>query len=244
MPRRSTRCGLPGIKHPPQAFNVTKKKSTAAEREQKLSAAASAAWQNGRVAWAEGAREMAVLWLERAARLAPNDPRIALDLANHRLAGGTREDLAVASAGFGGLAARHDLAEAWLGLVAARRLTGDHQAAAAALGDMLHRHCLPALPGFEDFASMLAKVADAPGWCGLSTDGMVRTGAGADAKLNFKADGKAVRLKPGMVAPLCRELSVTENGKALLGSPLRIAALRRVEGIVDYGPTGLTGWAR
>jgi GT2 family glycosyltransferase len=221
---------------------LTKKKQTAAQREQKLSAAAAAAWQDGRAAWAAGDRFMAILWLERAARLAPNDPRIALDLAHHRLADGGRAQLEEAAQGFGDLAARHDLAEAWLGLTAARRLLGDHPAAGAALGEMLRRHCVPAMAGFGDYALQVAAAAGAAGWCGLTEDGALRTGGAAGAKFSYKADGKTVRLR-GETAPLCRELSVAGDGKPLLGSPLRVAALRRVEGVVDYGPAGLMGWA-
>jgi predicted Zn-dependent protease len=81
--------------------------------------------------------------LDRAARLAPEDPRIQLDLANCLIGQGRAETLAEAEAIFARLAERYDIAAAWIGLLTARRLAGDHVGAAAALGRMLARHCLP-----------------------------------------------------------------------------------------------------
>jgi cytochrome c-type biogenesis protein CcmH/NrfG len=117
------------------------------------------AWRNGAAAAAGGNHPSALLWLERAARIAPDDPRIALDLANIRLGLGGREHTALAAAAFEALAARYDVAAAWLGIIAARRLAGAHGAAAAALAQYLARHCVPEDWGFSELALAVANAA-------------------------------------------------------------------------------------
>ena len=77
-------------------------------------ASAEAAWTNGLVAGTEGAA-----WLARAIRLAPEDPRIALDLARLRLGGGP-EEIAQAAAEFSRVAQHYDAMQIWLGLAIAR----------------------------------------------------------------------------------------------------------------------------
>jgi GT2 family glycosyltransferase/glycosyltransferase involved in cell wall biosynthesis len=120
------------------------------------------------------------LWLERAVRLAPGDPRIVLELGNLRLALGGVGQVGLAAAAFESLAARYDVVAAWLGLMSARRLLGDDAGAAAALAALLARHCVPADPAFLQVAGMVAAAAGFDGWSGILADGGIyREGAGA-----------------------------------------------------------------
>jgi GT2 family glycosyltransferase/glycosyltransferase involved in cell wall biosynthesis len=142
-------------------------------------ASAGAAWLRGQELARQGAFREAVLWLERAVRLAPWDPRILLELGNVRLALGGMAQLGLAAEAFAGLAARYDVVPAWLGLMSARRLMGDDAGAAAALGALLARHCVPADPAFPAVAGMVAAAAGFDGWSGMLGDGGVyREGAG------------------------------------------------------------------
>jgi GT2 family glycosyltransferase/glycosyltransferase involved in cell wall biosynthesis len=145
-------------------------------------AGASAAWSKAR----EGG-EAALAWLIRAAKLAPDDPRIALELAQEQL---RRGETAQAATGFASLAARYDLAPAWMGLAVAAAQTGDVPRAAHALGKMLSRHCLPSEPHFAVFASHIANAAGYGGYTGMAASGeIIRHGTGKQlpAKLDQAA---------------------------------------------------------
>jgi GT2 family glycosyltransferase/glycosyltransferase involved in cell wall biosynthesis len=137
-----------------------------------------AAWRAGLAASGRGDHAAAVLWLERAARLAPGDARLALDLANARVVLGGVEGLALAAEAFGALAARYDVVAAWVGLLSCRRLLGDRAGAAAVLADLLARHCVPEDPAFAQVAALVAADAGFDGWCGVLPDGAVRREGG------------------------------------------------------------------
>jgi GT2 family glycosyltransferase/glycosyltransferase involved in cell wall biosynthesis len=157
-----------------------------------------AAWRNGLAASGLGDHAAGVLWLERAVRLAPGDPRLALDLANARLALGGAAQLGLAAEALAGLAARYDVVAAWLGLLTVRRLAGDHVGAAGALRDLLRRHCVPADPAFGQVAGMVAAAAGYDGWSGVLPDGVLRrVGGGA---LGPPFDDAALRRVEGIVS--------------------------------------------
>jgi GT2 family glycosyltransferase/glycosyltransferase involved in cell wall biosynthesis len=131
--------------------------------QKKRAAAAADAWQAGVSHAQAGDFAAARNWLERAHRLAPNDPRLTLDLANLRLAMGDP-----AEALFETLAARFDAAPAWEGLIQARRAAGDLAGARAALATYLSRHCVT-----EAAASLADSVAGPQGWHGAMADGRI-----------------------------------------------------------------------
>ena len=200
------------------------------------------AWQSGLRAAHAGDLALAKSWLERALRLAPDDPRIALDLANLRLAEGTADGLALAMEGFEALAARYDVAAAWQGLIVARRRANDPGGAAAAAAAYLARHCAP-----EELWEMLGQVAAGAGrsgWCGFAASGQFLAEA-AGRRVVARLDGIVLPLPKRLEAlPAGRQLALAANRAALLGSPLDLAALRRVEGIVaSAADGGLSGWA-
>ena len=117
------------------------------------------AWRNGVAAAASGNSDAALHWLERAHRTAPDDPRIALDLANIRLGIGGAVQIDLAAAAFAVLTSRYDVAAGWLGAMAAARLAGEHEKASEALRQLLSRHCIPEDRGFPEVAAAVAFLA-------------------------------------------------------------------------------------
>jgi GT2 family glycosyltransferase/glycosyltransferase involved in cell wall biosynthesis len=204
------------------------------------------AWRRGREAAAAGDAARAFAWLDRAARLAPEDDTVALTLAATCLG----HDPARAAALFAGVAARHDSREAWLGLAAARRAGGDAAGAAAALGALLSRHAVAGDAVPVSLADAIAHAAGAPGWCADDGDGVLSVHGVAAPE--FLADGQALRptrdragrLRLPATWAAAWRIEVTARGVPLLGSPLQPARIRRVEGVVtptDAG--GIAGWA-
>ena len=204
---------------------------------------ARSAWDRSRTATADGNAAEALRWLERAHRLLPNDGMVALALAGALMQAG---DLSRAAGLFEGLGRRYALSEAWAGLAACARLLGDTErsvlAAAAAL-----RTSVPT-PTLQALAAAVARTAGLPGWCGLDGDGRVHMGMARTVQLRL--DGAALRpawsggkaqLPAGWRA--AGVLDVDCDGTPCLGSPLGIAAITAVEGVVEAWEGGLQGWA-
>ena len=161
----------------------------------------------GQVALAAGDAAGAVRWLDRARRLAPGDPVVAMVLGAACLAG----DPARAAALFASVPASVRPREGAWGVVAARLALGDAAGAAEALASVLARFVVP--EGLAGLASAVAQAVGAAGWCGVGAGGAVV--------------GTADPLAPGTV----------------LGSPLRVDLVRRMEGCVAAEAGGLRGWA-
>jgi len=211
------------------------------------SASPGAAWQNGLAAAQRGDHRSALLWLERAARIAPHDPRIALDLANMRVSVGEVEQLERAGVTFAQLAERYDLVSAWLGLVTVKRLLGEEREAAAALASLLSRNCVPGDESFPAIAAMIAKAGGFAGWCGMLASGSIHVAAPPRAKILVLLDGvetKRTKVADGFTVPAGRQLAIqTAAGAHLAGSPLDLAALRHIEGVASIVDHSLIGWA-
>ncbi|MGI4747661.1 MAG: glycosyltransferase, partial [Janthinobacterium lividum] len=109
--------------------------------------------------------------------------------------------------------------------------------------------------------SEIAQAAGWPGWCGLSGDGRlhldpasatVRGGSGRaepEELLSLQLDGAPVRVQTRKGVTVLtgdwrggRRLDVSRGGRPLLGSPLDIQAIQRVEGFVEVKDGRLTGW--
>jgi GT2 family glycosyltransferase len=194
-------------------------------------------------------------WLERAHRLVPHDPNATLTLASACLA----QDPARAAMLFRQIADQYDTRQAWLGLAAARlRLAGPDDAAEP-LAVVLSRYA---------FTSDAAALADAigcrsggPGWCALRSDGRL------EIHPPPTATGPVV-VRPVLVRPLLvQPVLVQLDGKPLdrttlpagweqrrlidlrigdvplLGSPIRIGAIRRLAGCVEVRDGCIHGWA-
>ena len=212
-----------------------------------VSASPGAAWQNGLAAAQRGDHRTALMWLDRAARIAPHDPRIALDLANARVSINAPEQLARAAVTFAQLAERYDLVAAWLGLVTVRRLLGEEKAAAGALASLLSRNCVPGDAAFPAVSLNIAKAGGFPGWCGMLESGSIHIEAPPRAKLLLRLDDveiRRVKSADGFAVPAGRRLAVTmADGAHLAGSPLDLIALRHIEGVASIVDNSLIGWA-
>ncbi len=177
-------------------------------------------------------------WLERARRIQPADDTVAFHLATVLLRAG---DAAEAAALFAGVAERHDLADAWAGLAACAHRLGQPGRAAAALSAALSR----AAPtdAVLALADAVAVEAGLPGWCGM--DGRGRLHAGPTRPDAVALDGQI--LPHGAALPAAwtaaRLLSATRGGVPLLGSPVDLARLRALEGVVEHRDGALHGWA-
>lgn len=170
---------------------------------------AAAAWLRGR----QGGK-LANAWLARAARLAPDDPRITLDLARARLSD-SMADTAQAAADFARIAARFDTAPAWLGLAMARHKLGQMAASAEALDTLLTRHCLPEDPGFAQLAARIAADAGYDGFCGTTARGKHIASASQGRLLGATPDLAALHRVEGLAAA---------EGEAITGWATRPAA--------------------
>jgi hypothetical protein len=221
--------------------------ATDTERQGEWARLAEDAWRRGSDEAAAGQLDEAMRWLDRASRLAASDQTIKLTLAMVCLA---RKD-ARALTLFQEIAPRQDVREVWLGLAASRRLTGDHAGAAAALGKALARTAV--CPDCASVADAIAREAGEAGWCGLSSEGALRIGLTDPAsRPHVLLDGRGLRLPGGRcpaALPLpprwkaARDLRLELAGRPLIGSPIDLGAIRRVEGFVESWAAGLRGWA-
>ena len=192
---------------------------------------------------ASGDRKEALRWLDRAHRLAPADGTIALVLASATLG----HDNPAAAALFREVLEHADVRDAFLGLATAGFLTGDWLAARNALADMLSRHALR--PDVHALAERIARETGAPGWCGMTgaSEMVVRpVGAGP---VSVSIDGTALACGPSGDFPLpaawprSRSVTAMIGDRHLIGSPISLRAIGRVEGEVEAWEGGLRGWA-
>jgi GT2 family glycosyltransferase/glycosyltransferase involved in cell wall biosynthesis len=195
------------------------------------------AWLEGQAAAAGGDLDAAAQWLERAQRLGPEDAAVALSLAALRL---RRGEAQTALPLLEEILRCDDVREAWLSLAAARRALGRPEGAAAALASVLTRYALPKGCAFLAFADGVAASAGMPGWCGLRGDLrlVVRP---ARSGMRVLCDGQPM---PGRQVPEeAGRVEVFVDDRPLLGNPIDVAAVRRVEGLVAVRDGGLEGWA-
>ncbi len=207
---------------------------------ERAQAAALAAWTEGEAAEAAGDQAGALRWFDRAHRLAPKQDRIALSLAMALV----RAEDPAAIALLAGVAQRHDLKSVWLALAAAHRRAGDGVAAARAAERALSGHAWTRQEALR--AEMLGRVAIAagrPGWCALAGDGALLIGRQRLGSLAVSLDGREVAAGDRPRGwERAGALVVMAEGCQLLGSPIRIAAIRRTEGLVAWRNGGLQGW--
>ena len=161
-------------------------------------------------AWARGLKQGkdGLLWLRRARRLAPDDPRIALDLARALLAAGQN---AKAASEFAAIARSHGITAAWTGLALAEQSAGNARAAAAALSQLFTRHCLKPDPSFIAFALHVASRAGFGGFQHVTPTGEIARhgqgrwlGARPDLAALNRVEGLAAWEKDGLSGWACR----------------------------------------
>jgi len=131
------------------------------------------------------------------------------------------------------VAEEFDAEAAWLGLTAARLRAGDIGGALAAATTLLSRFAVESGGSTATLVAELMSVSVAVGWCGVTPDGVLSV---HPAKPRARVD----ILHVGVPA---REVRVSVRGRDLLGSPIDLAAQRRVEGWVGPAADGLRGWA-
>jgi GT2 family glycosyltransferase len=212
-------------------------------RDQQWRELAQSAWNHSRDAAAAGNAAEALRWLQRAHRLLPHDGTVAFALASALMQAGS---LFQAADLFQELGRRYALSEAWAGLAACARLLGDTERSVLATAAAL-RTSVPT-PTLQALAAAVARMAGLPGWCGLDGDGWVHVGTARN--LQLRLDGRVVcpvwsgnrgQLPVGW--PTAGVLEVDCGGTPCLGSPLGIAAIIAVEGVVEARECGLQGWA-
>jgi GT2 family glycosyltransferase/glycosyltransferase involved in cell wall biosynthesis len=156
---------------------------------------------------------------------------------------------------FASIAYKHDVRDAWLGLAVAHHFRAEAEPAGRALGHALSRHAVPIVPQLAD--EIVASMQQQPGWCALDGAGIltVRLVAAPPGGPPPTAvmDGKKLRLraKPGggtFTSPLpdgwrqASEIKVRAGDVELLGSPIAVKTMMRVEGFVDSRDGDLHGW--
>ena len=219
----------------------SRQNSASANPEAAQAKAALAAWEEGEAARAAGDKAAAVRWFDRAHRLAPKEDRITLSLALALLSEGDP----TAAALLGEVTEHRDLKAAWLALAVAQHRVGNTPAAAEALGSALSGHAWKRdeAAGAETLVRIAANTGR-PGWCALAGGGALLVGPERLRGVAMSLDGRAWaqrRLPAGWEQ--ARELVVSAGGRELLGSPIRIAAIRRTEGFVEPRNGGFGGWA-
>lgn len=138
-----------------------------------------------------------LFWLKRARRLAPDDPRIELEIAQKELSAGLPR-AKNAYAAFILIAKQYDIAPAWIGAAVSAQILGDTAASARALDALLNRHCVPEDGNFAAFAQHIAITAGYDGYQGYNAAGTL-TGAGTGRLLGANPNLGAILRIEGLV---------------------------------------------
>ena len=204
----------------------------------------------------EGRLNAALSLLDYANRLSPADVAISLTIGLVRLALGE----ARAAEPLEMLTRQSDWTDIWMALVLVRLRFEGAQRAAVELQEMLSRIAVPPSESDIELATMVSQRAGACGWCGLNNAGQVVVGTNRKSQnsLTFLLDGNEIspseprRLRGILELSLPRgwhraaRLDVVLRGRPLIGSPVDIDRITRVEGFVEAvsGLGAIHGWCR
>lgn len=206
--------------------------------------------------FATGNLSAALSMLEYAQRGAPSDGAISLAIGLTRLELGDPH----AAEPLERLTRRSEWRDLWMALILVRLRSADTEQAAIDLQKMLSRIAAPSSEFDIELVTMVSRLADAEGWCGLDNTG--RLTVGTERKplrdLTILLDGREIsslqlrQLKGARGLHLPRNwqnaprLDVLLHGRPLIGSPLDITRIARVEGFVeaDANLPGIRGWCR
>lgn len=215
------------------------------------------AFDKGKTLELDGNLLSAHQFYEYAQRLAPADSEITLAIGLIRLRlGDPRATEALEQV------AQHDnIRESWIGLAAVQHMIGQPKLAALQLGLALMRHTPTIGAGTLTLQDIIAQNANAAGWCALSNAGLLTiylTHPSDMESLSVCLDDVPIALpNHDLLNAATGRFTVTlplgwQTGSALdvfcaqgslIGSPIQIAALTRVEGFVTTTSGGLDGWA-
>ncbi len=216
-------------------------------------ATARAAVDLGCDALAAGDLDIARAWFDRAARLAPDDTTLILLRASALL----DVDLDHARLLLQEIRAdQPDLTEALLLQLVCATRAGDSAIARTELHRFLSGHALPKSGNVAKLADLIAQRSAAPGWIALDGDGICTVSLGDNAAAPaLTLDGHPVRL-PARGQAGYRRIRLPKHwrrahlvqascgGQDLLGSPIDVQAILRIEGFVAVSADwGLEGWA-
>ena len=194
--------------------------------------------RRGQQALADGKFDAAITWLRRALSYAVGDPTPLLSLATALLVSG---ELREAAGHFEAVAGKCDVQAAWLGAAMARLRLHDPLVAARSLATALSQHRWSGASEAEALPDAVVLAAAAPGWCGLHAGNRVLVRPrGLAVRVAF--DGRDAA-PDAEVPPGTSRVTVRMAGRELLGSPLQVARIRRVEGVVAVADGGIAGWA-
>ena len=203
------------------------------------------AWERGQAALTSGDLAAARHWAERAARLGPEDTQVQFLLGIVLL----RQQDRAAFQNFQRLIVASDTIPAYRGLVAAAALIGDRASCIQAVGTLLARFAPPTDAEFPGLAMRAAAAAGVAGWCGADAAGRVTVSAQGEVRVALDDRVVAPRRRPDGRWRLpaswteASVLTVTADGRHLLGSPIDLGRRRLVEGFVEADGGGLRGWA-
>ena len=206
--------------------------------EPKAASLARTARELGLAALRDGKPLSAITWLERTHRLVPADINATLSLATACL--GYQDERAAAL--FREVLAAGSVREAWVGLASACVRLHDPSGAANALGNALRRNA--PVPEVDGLADEVVQALELPGWCGLPGSGIPVVRAAPGVVFEVRVDGRKIggRLPKAAWATACL-MTVTAGGHHLLGSPIEVPQIGRVEGCVEPVDNGMRGWA-
>ena len=229
---------------PPARFDWLLGESRSRPRPEALDLAIDA-WERGQAALTSGDLAAARHWAERAARLGPEDTQVQFLLGIVLL----RQQDRAAFQNFQRLIVASDTIPAYRGLVAAAALIGDRASCIQAVGTLLARFAPPTDAEFPGLAMRAAAAAGVAGWCGADAAGRVTVSAQGEVRVALDDRVVAPRRRPDGRWRLpaswteASVLTVTADGRHLLGSPIDLGRRRLVEGFVEADGGGLRGWA-
>ena len=173
----------------------------------------------------------AAVLIEYAQRRSPGDGTLTFALAELSL---LNSQYRPAADMFNFLASKTGWGEALRRLAVCLLRAGDQAGAAEVLDRALRANAPPQDPEFAAFAD---EISGSRGWCGLDN-----TGAVSGVADEILLDGVPVTspLPAGWTKGL--SLSVCRGGEQLLGSPIDVRSITRVEGFVQSAGGAITGW--
>ena len=205
-------------------------------------AEARGAWSKGEALADSGDLAGGLAWLGRAHRIAPSDQNLSFSLACLRLRAG---DARGAARLFAQMSC-FDVRECWTGLALASLQLGQVADAVTAVQKGLSAHAVDT--ALASVARQTVQAAGLTGWCGVRHDGVLLAEAGG--RVSHIMDDCAITLTPGSEGGRlpahwrrASRLAVSVGDVALLGSPIALDVVTRLEGFVERTRKGATGWA-